>query len=70
MKLVLSINMDNAAFKDCAGTEAARILRAVATRIEGVPLERASQAARWANGGSYSLMDINGNKIGKVKVVE
>lgn len=59
MTLTLTIEMDNAAFDGVVNRhdEAARILRVAAKRI---------QAGAWA----MPLMDINGNKVGKVEVAE
>lgn len=60
MKLKVEIIMDNAAFGDGEdGTkhdEAARILRIAADKIE---------SGAWA----FGLLDINGNKVGQVKVM-
>jgi len=59
MKLTLEIEMDNAAFEDMPGIEAARILRIAARKIEGAePTDRAS----------FPLMDSNGNRVGQVSV--
>lgn len=59
MKLTIEINMDNAAFEDCSGTECARILRKLALRIEG---------DNCRPGDVTPCMDINGNKVGNATV--
>jgi len=59
MKLVITINMDNAAFED-AGSEAARILRELAFELES--------CAELSNGTNVSLHDANGNKVGMAEV--
>lgn len=57
MELTLTMTMDNAAFEDFPGTEAARILREVAKKIE--------------NGYTDGrMMDINGNKVGEWEINE
>ncbi len=62
MKLVIEINMDNAAFENHNGCEAGRILYQLAVdRIRPQILEI---------GDTMSLMDHNGNKVGEAKVVE
>lgn len=48
----LQFETDNSAFESCGATESARILRAIANRIESGDLDGA-------------VMDINGNRIGK-----
>ena len=61
MTLKIEIEMDNAAFEGQSGSEAARILRKIAGRIEGedcVP------------GDITPCMDFNGNKVGTAEVVE
>jgi hypothetical protein len=62
MKLVIEINMDNAAFADAAynGDEAARILRTLASRLRGINLE--------AGGDDMNLRDENGNTVGKARI--
>lgn len=55
MTLTIKIEMDNAAFDGGAHDEAARILRALAKKIE---------AGAW----NTAIMDVNGNKVGKCKV--
>lgn len=59
MKLTITVEMDNAAFEDNNGTEAARILRAIATRIDGM---------NWPAGDVAPCIDINGNVVGTAKV--
>jgi len=56
----LSIKMDNAAFSDGnSGSEVARILRELATRIDHDDVTQ--------RGFSMTLTDINGNKVGEAK---
>ncbi len=63
MKLTLTIDMDNAAFEDAQHIESARILRVAADKIEAGEIgEEAGLDGRLA------LMDINGNKVGQLKV--
>lgn len=59
-KMVLEIEMDNAAFDDEPMTETARILRKLATDLEwnGGPV----------TGDFYSLSDVNGNLVGWAKL--
>ena len=55
-KLTLTIDRDNAAFDDGNdGRELARILRALASRLEGDAV---------GFGGDVSLFDLNGNRVG------
>jgi hypothetical protein len=56
LKITLTINTENAAFDDHEAGEIARILRTEAKQIAGGRL------------GSGSLLDINGNTIGRVHV--
>ena len=56
MKLTLIISMDNAAFDQDAGKEAARILRAAADGVEMGCIRS-------------SLFDTNGNTVGKFHIV-
>jgi len=60
MKLLIEIEMDNAAFEPCSGTECARILRKLADRIED---------EQCTEGDVTPCRDINGNKVGKAEVV-
>jgi hypothetical protein len=59
MNLSISISMDNAAFEDGSGGEVARILREFATKIDSAELH---------DGDTWKLMDINGNRVGRVVV--
>jgi O-succinylbenzoate synthase len=60
VKLKIEINMDNAAFGDGdAGAEVARILRRLADKYESY-----GDMANIEN----VILDINGNKVGRVKV--
>jgi hypothetical protein len=61
VELKIEIKMDNAAFEPANGTEAARILRRIASAIDGMDL---NQNVRQV------LRDINGNVVGKVTVTE
>lgn len=56
MKLDITIKMDNAAFEDDGGAEAARILRELANKIDGHP--------HFSEGHSNALYDANGNEVG------
>ncbi len=60
MKLTITIQMDNAAFTDNSGAEVARILREFADRSED------ETDSSWDN--TYSLRDINGNKVGTAEI--
>ena len=59
MKLKIEIQMDNAAFEDGAGIEAARILKALAEDFQDRDL---------LPGEMFRLRDVNGNKVGEAKV--
>ena len=59
MKLTLSINMDNAAFEDIPGVEAARILRDAANKVSDAQPDELLE---------FRLSDANGNKVGSVIV--
>jgi hypothetical protein len=61
MKLTITMDMDNAAFEDGPGSEAARILRTLAQKIDGVDLEIDDRVA---------LLDVNGNRVGSMNVTE
>lgn len=61
MKLEIEIQMDNAAFEDNSGSEAARILRKLADRIDGESC---------THGDVTPLIDLNGNRVGKATVTE
>lgn len=60
MRMTLEIDMDNAAFEDYPASEAARILRDAARRIE--------------DGGEVNrnliLRDVNGNAVGHCAISE
>ena len=59
MKLKIQITMDNAAFEgDGGGSEAARILRDLADRIDGGLTSKTL----------VRLNDVNGNNVGTAKV--
>ncbi len=60
MTLKIEIKMDNAAFDQNNGVEAARILTELADRIHGMTL---------SVGESSGLRDFNGNKVGTAEVV-
>jgi len=57
MKLTIEIEMDNAAFEGDAGVEAMRILRKL--QIDGTD-------PNW----SKTLMDTNGNKVGRAEITD
>lgn len=61
MKITIEINMDNAAFEDCNGTELARICRELADNFDTFPLEPT---------GTGNIRDINGNTVGEWDVTE
>ena len=56
--LRLSLETDNAAFADLPATECARILREIATRLDGL------YGGRFYAG---HVCDLNGNRIGKIE---
>jgi hypothetical protein len=59
------VNTSNAAFEDNAGGETARVLRVAAERLQyAETLESLADAAN----SEPDLRDINGNKVGKIKV--
>ena len=58
MKLILIMDMNNAAFYKTPATEAARILRELARQIE--------QADDMD--GAFALKDANGNKVGTATI--
>lgn len=60
MKLKITIEMDNAAFEENNGTEAARILRTFADEIDGGNYP--------VSGIIKPLRDVNGNQVGTAKV--
>ena len=60
MKLKVEIEMDNAAFSENgSGTEVARILQALAKKVDGQDLDESF---------GTRLMDVNGNKVGTADV--
>jgi hypothetical protein len=59
MTLKITIKTDNAAFEDESGTECARILRQLASELDGRDL---------LPGESIALSDYNGNKVGRASV--
>lgn len=61
MKVTITIDCDNAAFEDGAGREVVRILKRLIKRIE----EDGSAVDDWFG---VALMDVNGNKVGKMEV--
>ena len=62
MKATLQINMDNAAFGERPATELARILRNMAQDVDEHCLQYA--------GDAVFAIDINGNSVGKLEIVE
>lgn len=64
MKLKIEIKMDNAAFDPYAGTEVARILRKLADKIDGDPVN----GVGLGYGLTANLLDSNGKPCGKAKV--
>jgi len=60
MKLVVEMDLDNAAFTDNGTEEVSRILADIATRLPD-PLDY--------TGGAYSLHDINGNHVGTFGII-
>ena len=59
-RITITIETHNAAFDDCEHGEIARILRHAAKRY-------ADQSRDWRDDGA--LLDINGNRCGKVETV-
>lgn len=51
--------MDNAAFEDTNGYEAAVLLRKMASKVDGSNL---------TGGDEFTVTDSNGNKVGKMKI--
>lgn len=62
--LTLKMEMDNAAFAECNGCEAARILRGVADAIDGLHFDRDTDPYDRI----IILRDANGNTVGEAKV--
>jgi hypothetical protein len=59
--ITIKINTDNAAFSELStGTEVARILRELADKVYGQEL----------NYNFWTLVDKNGNKVGKAEVTK
>ncbi len=56
MNITVTINCDNAAFQPEPECEVARILKELANKLE------------YGGMGEYSLRDVNGNRVGEVKV--
>lgn len=61
MKLTISMDLDNAAFKDDGADEVARILTSIGERIPD-PLDQ--------TGGALDLHDANGNHVGTAEIVK
>lgn len=59
MKLVIEIELNNAAFEDGGTAEVERILSGIAERLPE-PLERTD--------GAYQLHDVNGNWCGRFEI--
>ena len=66
MKLVVTIDMDNAAFEPCSGDEVARILRQLARLFDHE--DTATQLATVAHEGGLPVRDVNGNRVGTAVV--
>jgi hypothetical protein len=65
MNCKININMDNEAFSENQEYELARILRALAHRIEHGPLQYIPNKRTYLKTSVQPLFDINGNKIGE-----
>ena len=61
MRLFIEIDMSNDAFAENPSGEAARILKALAKRIDGHP--------HFSEGHEQCLLDANGNEVGFADVV-
>lgn len=61
MNITITINTDNDAFTDRAGSEVARILNNLAKQVNDWP---------GVNEFSIGLRDINGNKVGSCEVTK
>jgi len=61
VKLLIEMDMDNAAFEGNPGWEAARILRRRLVNIETINANDA--------GTVFPLMDANGNRVGQITVL-
>ena len=62
MKLLIEMDMDNAAFEGNPGWEASRILRRRLANIESIDANDA--------GIVFPLMDVNGNRVGQISVLD
>jgi hypothetical protein len=62
MKLRISIGMDNAAFSEAPGFEVSRLLRVLADKV------RCDDSRAAMCGASTPIFDINGNRVGEMKV--
>jgi hypothetical protein len=62
MKLTITIDMDNAAFENEPGMEAARIIRGRLHNIETIDANDI--------GTVFPCMDINGNRVGQAAVTD
>lgn len=62
MKLLIEMDMDNAAFELAPGEEAARILRRRLPQIESIGANDV--------GTVFPLMDVNGNRVGQINVLD
>lgn len=65
MDITIKINCDNDAFFGSCGNAVARLLRELANGMDG---ESKKDIAHWFDG--KPIMDVNGNKVGKVEVDE
>ena len=59
-EVVITVNLQNSAFSDCAGSELARILRNLADKVDGMNENL---------GNEISLRDINGNRVGNMVAI-
>ena len=62
MKATISINMNDAAFQDCAGNELSRILRELADSVEDserCELVEFEKKIRDVNGNTVGIFEIN-----------
>ena len=64
MKITITLDTDNAVFQeyDQPGSEVARILRTLASKVNGVNEEDLREFQ------DFKLRDINGNTVGKVTI--
>lgn len=63
MKATIDISMDNAAFEENGGAELARILRKYANYVKDYATLNDVDC-------NHDLVDINGNKVGTVKITK